>query len=481
MSNNKITIPDFKIKWQGPIIIIGFGSIGKATLPLICRHLDFSENKIYIIDPSDLNKNIAEEYGANFINTALTPDNYQSIIGEIIDKDSNQSLVVNLSVDVSTKDIIRFAQSKNALYVDTSIDPWPGFYFNEELSLGERSNYALRESLLGLRTENPSNSTAVSCCGANPGMVSWLVKQALVNLAKDLGHNYTKPTNKVGWANLMMELGVKGIHIAERDTQKSNIKREPGQFINTWSVEGLMFESIQPAELGWGTHEKSLPEGGMVHDKGCKAAIYIDKSAATVKVDTWTPTTGNHFAFLITHNEAISIADYYTVRSGDNVIYRPTCHYAYRPSDLTVESLNELFNENNGVPQTNHKILTPEEVTEGNDELGVLLYGHNKNAYWYGSQLTIEEARELAPYQNATGLQVSSAVLAGIVWAIKNPNAGLVEVDEIDFEDCLNTQTPYLGKVAGYYTDWDPLKSEGKNISDLDHDDPWQFSNIMLK
>jgi len=29
----------------------------------------------------------------------------------------------------------------------------------------------------------------VSCCGANPGMVSWLVKQALLNLAKDMGFN----------------------------------------------------------------------------------------------------------------------------------------------------------------------------------------------------------------------------------------------------------------------------------------------------
>ena len=33
------------------------------------------------------------------------------------------------------------------------------------------------------------------------------------------------------------------------------------------------------------------------------------------------------------------------------------------------------------------------------DELGVLLAGHKKNAYWYGSQLSIEEARKLAPVQ----------------------------------------------------------------------------------
>jgi homospermidine synthase len=79
---------------------------------------------------------------------------------------------------------------------------------------------------------------------------------------------------------------------------------------------------------------------------------------------------------------------------------------------------------------------------------GVLLYGHAKNAYWYGSQLSIEETRRLAPYQNATGLQVTSAVLAGIVWMIENPDRGIVEADEMDFRRCLQVQRPYLGPVT---------------------------------
>ena len=87
----------------------------------------------------------------------------------------------------------------------------------------------------------------------------------------------------------------------------------------------------------------------------------------------------------------------------------------------------------------------------------MLLYGHAKNAYWYGSQLSIEETRRIAPYQNATGLQVTSAVLAGMVWALENPKAGIVEADEIDFRRCLEVQTPYLGPVKGFYTDWTPL------------------------
>ena len=110
-------------------------------------------------------------------------------------------------------------------------------------------------------------------------------------------------------------------------------------------------------------------------------------------------------------------------------------------------SLHEMFGQRRQARRPSIHILDEHEIVDGIDELGVLLYGHAKNAYWYGSQLSIEETRALAPYQNATGLQVTSAVLAGMVWALENPKAGIVEADEMDFRRCLEVQTPYLGPV----------------------------------
>ena len=145
---------------------------------------------------------------------------------------------------------------------------------------------------------------------------------------------------------------------------------------------------------------------------------------------SWTPTARGQFGFLVTHNESISIADYYTVRDEKGeAVYRPTCHYAYHPCDDAVLSLHELFGRA-GEIQSAHHILGETEIVDGIDELGVLIYGHARNAYWYGSQLSVEETRALAPYQNATGMQVTSAVLAGMVWALENPKAGIVEADE---------------------------------------------------
>jgi homospermidine synthase len=335
--------------------------------------------------------------------------------------------------------------------------------------------------MLAARRRTPGGTTAVSTCGANPGMVSWFVKQALVNIARDLGHTEPEPTTREGWASLSHRLGVKGVHIAERDTQVAKTAKPRDVFVNTWSVEGFLSEGMQPAELGWGTHEKWMPANAGTHKAGCGAAIYLNQPGANTRVRSWCPTPGPQYGFLVTHNESISIADYYTVRDGEKVVYRPTCHYAYHPADDAVLSLHELFGRA-GVMQEAHHILTEKEIASGIDELGVLLYGHGKNAYWYGSQLSVEETRQIAPYQNATGLQVSSAVLAGMVWALENPEAGIVEADEMDYKRCLEVQTPYLGPVNGFYTDWTPLANRpGFFPEDIDESDPWQFRNILVR
>src|SRR5205823_14356812 len=212
----------------------------------------------------------------------------------------------------------------------------------------------------------------------------------------------------------------------------------------------------QPAELGWGTHEKWMPDNGRAATVGPRASIYLMQPGANTRVRSWCPTPGPQYGFLVTHNESISIADYFTLDESARPAYRPTCHYAYHPADDTVLSLHEMFGRA-GERQKRSHILTEKEIVGGIDELGVLLYGHRRNAYWYGSQLSIEETRTLAPYQNATGMQVSSAVLAGMVWALENPTAGIVEADELDFRRCLEIQMPYLGPAKGFYTDWTPL------------------------
>jgi homospermidine synthase len=308
------------------------------------------------------------------------------------------------------------------------------------------------------------------------------MKQALINVAKEIHPDKVfDPKTKQEWAMLAKDLNIKVVHIAERDTQTPRVAKRRGEFVNTWSVDGFMGEGIQPAELGWGTHEKQLPPDGRHHDYGCGSAIYLERPSFTTRVLSWTPMEGNYLGFLITHNEAISITDYFTVKNENNdVIYRPTCHYAYHPCDSAVLSIHELIGKSFKLDGFKKRLVI-DEIVDGVDELGVLLCGHKKNAYWYGSQLSIDTARILAPYNSATSLQVTSSVLAGIIWAIENPSRGVVEADEMDYERILEICMPYLGNVVGVYTDWNPLYHRSSLFpQDIDQDDPWQFKNVRL-
>jgi len=465
------------VTFPGKIVFVGFGSIGQGVLPLILRHIGIAAGRITIVTAEDRGEAEARHYGVRFVKAALTPANYRGILEPLL---APGDFLLNLAVDVSSVALIRLAGERGALYLDTCIEPWAGGYVDPSLSVETRSNYAMRREALALREGRPHGPTAVLTHGANPGLVSHLVKQALLNIAADTGVAAGTPQSREEWAALSRTLGIKVIHIAERDTQITNVPKQPNEFVNTWSVDGFVSEGAQPAELGWGTHERHFPPDGGRHTEGSGCAIYLNRPGASVRVRTWTPEAGYFHGWLITHSEAISLADYYTVREGGQVVYRPTSHYAYHPSDNAVLSVHEFAGRNWHLQD--HKRIMLDEITQGIDELGVLLAGHAKNAYWYGSQLSIEDTRELAPYQNATGLQVTSAVLAGIVWMLENPDRGIVEADEMDFRRCLEVQRPYLGPVIGRYTEWTPADGRGVLFPEsIDRDDPWQFSNVLVR
>src|SRR6202023_2444481 len=283
---------------SGPIVMIGFGSIGKGTLPLIERHFAYDKSRFVIIDPHE-DGELAKQHGVRFIKQAVTRDNYREVLVPLLTAGGGQGFCVNLSVDTSSVDIMTMCREIGALYIDTVVEPWAGFYFDKAIGPEQRSNYALRETLLAAKRKSPGGTTAVSTRDTNPP--------------------FNEPKSREGWGQLAHKLGVKGIHIAERDTQRSRKPKPIDVFVNTWSVEGFVSEGMQPAELGWGTHEKWMPDNGRPHTEGCGAAIYLLQPGANTRVRSWCPTPGAQYGFLVTHNESISIADYFTVRDGGRV------------------------------------------------------------------------------------------------------------------------------------------------------------------
>jgi homospermidine synthase len=303
------------------------------------------------------------------------------------------------------------------------------------------------------------------------------LKQALLDLA---GPDSVAPTEQRSWARLAQRLGVRVIHVAEHDTQVSRSPKRCNEFVNTWSIDGFVSEGLQPAELGWGTHERHFPPDGARHARGCRAAIHLNRPGAGTQVRSWTPLEGPYHGFLITHAESISIADHLTVGDREHPAYRPTVHYAYHPCDDAALSLHELAGRQ--WQQQDHKRLLRDDIIEGRDELGMLLMGHARGAYWYGSQLTVAQARALCPYNNATSLQVAAPIMAGVVWALNHPDRGILEPDDLPYDEMLELAKPYLGTVTGVYSDWTPLAHrESLFEEELDKGDPWQFINFRVR
>ncbi len=467
---NKICLFDHRL------VIIGFGTIGAGVLPLLLRHIEMRPHQIKIITGDDSGRDIAQKYGIEFIVEPLEPQNFRTILDPLLDAGD---FLLNVSVAVSSVELIKLCQEKGVLYLDTSIEPWEGGYTDPGLSVSARSIYSGRSKALELRNDYPRGPTALLNHGANPGLISHLVKQALLNIARDGGIYRSKPGSRREWALLAEQAGVKVIHIAERDSQVARESKKQDEFANTWSIDGLFVEGSQPAELGWGTHERHFPSDGDRHGFGSDCAIYLNRPGASTRVRSWTPLDGAYQGFLIAHGEAISIADYLTIEENDSVRYRPTCHYAYQPCNDALLSLSEMTGKNWHM-QPRRRLMV-DEIVGGLEELGVLLMGPHKGVYWFGSRLSIDQARRLAPHNNATSLQVAAGVLAGVIWTLENPCRGIVEPEDIDFERVLEVARPYLGEVVGVYTDWTPLTDRNRLFNeDLDLSDPWQFKNIRV-
>ena len=235
--------------------------------------------------------------------------------------------------------------------------------------------------------------------------------------------------------------------------------------------------------MGWGTHEKQLPDRAFEHPEGPRSQIGLARMGMNTFVSSWVP----HYeivGMVVRHGEAFSITEKLSVRDDHGVtIYRPTVHYAYCPCDAAIASLHELRGYDYDL-QPRVRIMT-DEITSGSDILGALVMGHPLTSWWCGTDLSIEESRRLVPHQNATTMQVAISVVAACMWMIENPDRGVLLPDDLPHEYVLGIAKPYLGKFISTQSDWTPLKRSydpfrGQVAARRDSDDPWQFKNFLL-
>jgi homospermidine synthase len=473
-------------RFQNRVLILGAGSVSQCVLPLLIEHL-VDAKQITIADMRDNRHRVSEAIaaGATYVQDQLTRENMDQFLSKYL---SAGDFLLDLAWNIDVNEIMGWAHDHGVIYLNTSLEEWDPYSAGADRHPTERTLYWRHMKLRKLTdTWNGQGPTAIVEHGANPGLVSHLTKKALVDIATravkegKAGAGVAEALEIENFPVLAQKLGVKVIHIAERDTQVSDKPKLFNEFVNTWSVEGFYEEGIAPAELGWGTHEKTLPAKAYEHQTGPKNQICIAQPGATTWVRSWVPnmeTTG----MLVRHGEAFTISDHLTVWDGDKAIYRPTVHYAYCPTDAAIASMREL--EMNQWHITSNQRIMNEEIIDGDDRLGVLLMGHPYKSWWTGSLLNIHESRKLIPKQSATTVQVSSAVYAAVAWAMANPNRGYLVPDDMPWREVLAYSEKYWGGYHSEAADWDPLMHrndlfKGWNGRNYDESDPWQFSNFL--
>jgi homospermidine synthase len=358
-----------KTKFNGRILMIGYGSVGHCTMPLITRHLDMPLSRVAVVEADDHSEEIAPYVaeGVTYEIKEITRRNFKQVLAKYVGRGD---LVLNLSVNVSSHEVLEWCQKHGAFYLDTCIEPWPGYYDNPKIPANERSNYHLRYALKEAAKKWPKGSpSAIVTMGANPGLISHLVKAGMMEIARGKNPKARKPTTREGWARLAMDIGLKVIHVAERDTQVANIPKRRDEFVNTWSIHGFVGEGLQPAELGWGTPEAPAIDTTVAGEPR-KVLTHSGLNGFHYTMDRL---NGQMIGFLITHGEAITLSDYLTVFDHERPIYRPTVHYAYHPCDDAVTSVRELHMH--GFKMQKKVRLMGAEIVDGMDELGALLMG----------------------------------------------------------------------------------------------------------
>ncbi len=474
-------------RFTNKVLILGAGSVSQSVLPLLIEHL-VDAKQITIMDQRDNRARVkgALDQGATYVQDQITQGNLDAQLSKYL---SAGDFLLDLAWNIDANTILQWCHDHGVLYLNTSVEEWDPYEGGSNKHPLERTLYYRHMRMRDMKSRwTKTGATAIVEHGANPGLVSHLVKKALVDIATKglsegkVGKDVESALIDERYNELSHLLGVKVIHISERDTQVTNKPKQWGEFVNTWSVEGFYEEGVAPAELGWGTHEKTLPANAYEHPSGPKNQIAIAQPGASTWVRSWVPNFEIQ-GMVIRHGEAFTISDHLSVAENGKTIYRPTVHYAYCPSNEAIVSMKELEMLNWELHK-NQRIMN-DEITGGDDRLGVLLMGHPYRSWWTGSLLTIEDSRKLIPGQSATTVQVSSAVYAAVAWAMKNPNAGLLVPDEMPWREVLGYAEKYWGGIHSEAADWDPLMNrrdlfEGWNEKKVDKSDPWQFTNFLV-
>jgi homospermidine synthase len=309
--------------------------------------------------------------------------------------------------------------------------------------------------------------------GNNPGLVSHFVKEALVyvvNTQYKKNKEYKKLIKENKFNELAKALKVKMIHVNDIDLQKIDEEFNDSKLISTWCIDSFFFELLSEATQNIGTHENI--------DKSICKKIDIEKGfleykdyAVDKKIKTIYP-DGYFEGYLVPHEETITIANSLEVYDDNNIIYRPSVMFVYKPCKLASEYLEksrtDIIDEQIAVRghlyPKDAEVVYKEKIKEGTEYVGILLMGDNFEPVWVGNRVEMNYLykQKHSYWQTPTITPVAMSALAGLCWMIKNKEKGDIYFpDDIkDYKYVLKLAEKYISKTIYHTFDKDLVYKE---------------------
>ncbi len=229
------------ISFNNKVLIIGFGSVGKCTLPILLKHIDIPYKNITVVDFAD--KHAAMKpwiaKGVTYSQEKITPINITKVLSKHV---SPGGLIIDLSWNIDCLELLSWCHINKVLYINTSVEEWDPYASIHQKSPFQKSLYYKQMEIRNMVAKwNDESTTAIVDHGANPGLISHFTKKGLVDIARKALSDkaVTKKSKKTlkrllhekDFASLAMELGVKVIHVSERDTQIADRPKQVDEFV----------------------------------------------------------------------------------------------------------------------------------------------------------------------------------------------------------------------------------------------------------
>ena len=254
--------------------MVGFGAVGQGSLPLILRHIDMKPEQITIVTANEFGKEDRRRIRRQVPRRTAHADNYVAILERVPRPGRFPGQRLVRRVQRRPDRVVPAARRALHRRLHRALARRPHRHLGARrppLQLRLSRSRAGAAQQVPVRTDLRADARRQPGPGVAPGQAG------AAQSRRGPRHEGQRRRSREGWGRLAAQLEVKVIHVSERDHQISQVRKQNGEFVNTWSSEAFCGESLQPAELGWGTHERNWPRDGREYGFGCGAAIYLDR------------------------------------------------------------------------------------------------------------------------------------------------------------------------------------------------------------